>query len=222
MEHNHKAYSLYERFFKRIVDILFAFIIIILFWWLYIALFIVVKIKLGSPVIFTQNRPGKGGEIFKLYKFRSMTDETDGAGRLLSDKQRITKFGDLLRRSSLDELPEIFNILKGDMSLVGPRPLLVEYLPFYTKDECKRHDVKPGLTGLAQVKGRNLLSWEERFRFDIQYVEKITFIEDVKILLMTLKKVLNLADVSSKGEYIIQNLDSERNSRDEDLQTRHR
>lgn len=156
---------------------------------------LLVKLKLGSPVLFKQERPGLDEKIFTLYKFRTMTDEKDKNGEFLPDEKRLTKFGKWLRSTSLDELPELFNILKGDMSLVGPRPLLVEYLPYYTERESTRHDVRPGLTGLAQVSGRNALGWDERFEHDAQYVERINFLGDIKIILMTVKKVLSRADV---------------------------
>jgi lipopolysaccharide/colanic/teichoic acid biosynthesis glycosyltransferase len=150
---------------------------------------LLVRIKLGSPVIFKQKRPGLHEKIFTLYKFRTMTDKRDENGELLPDKIRLTRFGKLLRSTSLDELPELLNILKGDMSIVGPRPLLVQYLPLYNKHQKRRHDVRPGLTGLAQVNGRNAISWEEKFDLDVQYVDKIKFVSDWKIILLTVKKV---------------------------------
>ena len=161
---------------------------------------LLVRLKLGSPVLFKQERPGKDEQIFKLYKFRSMTDEKDEDGHLLPDSQRLTKFGHLLRFTSLDELPELFNILKGDMALVGPRPLLVKYLPWYTSEEHQRHNVRPGLTGWAQVNGRNSIeSWEKRFALDVDYVNKITFLRDIKIILLTIKKVLISEDIIDPG-----------------------
>lgn len=156
---------------------------------------IFIRFKLGSPVLFTQKRPGLNSKIFKMYKFRSMTDTCDQDGKLLPDKARITPFGSFLRRSSLDELPGLWNILKGDMSLVGPRPLLVEYLDFYTTIESKRHNVRPGLTGLAQISGRNNLAWDERLRIDVEYVDNQNFLLDVKILFMTFIKVIKKEDV---------------------------
>lgn len=184
----HKPYGVYERFFKRPLDVLCALLALTVFCWLYTIVAILVRIKLGSPVIFKQNRPGKNEKIFTLYKFRTMTDEKDENGNLLPDEVRLTKFGRFLRKTSLDELPEAVNILKGDMSVVGPRPLLVEYLPRYNEKQKHRHDVRPGLTGYAQVHGRNAISWEEKFDLDIEYVDKITFIGDVKIVFQTVFK----------------------------------
>lgn len=196
MKQKHIPHGPYERFFKRPLDFLCAFTVFLLFWWLYAILAILVRCKLGSPVLFTQDRPGKDGKIFKLYKFRSMTDERDENGKLLPDHVRLTKFGKLLRATSLDELPELFNILKGDMSLIGPRPLLVEYLPYYTEEESLRHAVRPGLTGLAQASGRNFLDWDRRLQKDVEYVRNLTFAEDVKIIFMTVKAVFSHADVA--------------------------
>ncbi len=161
---------------------------------------VIVRVKLGSPVLFRQKRPGLGGRIFELVKFRSMTDATDASGRLLPDSARLTAFGRALRSTSLDELPELWNVLKGDMGLVGPRPLLVEYLPRYSPEQARRHDVRPGLTGLAQIKGRNTLDWEERFRWDVHYVEKHTLWLDVKILFSTLIKVFARSGINADGE----------------------
>lgn len=159
-----------------------------------------VRINLGSPIIFKQKRPGKDEKIFTMYKFRSMSDQKDKNGNLLSDKERLTKFGRVLRSTSLDELPELFNILKGDMSIVGPRPLAIVYLEYYNEEEKKRHSVRPGLTGLAQINGRNLSNWDERFKNDIEYVENISFANDFKIILKTIKKVLLKEDVVARGE----------------------
>ncbi len=184
----HKPYGVYERFFKRPLDILCALLALTVFCWLYAIVAILVKVKLGSPVIFKQTRPGKNEKLFKLYKFRTMTDEKDENGNLLPDEIRLTKFGRFLRKTSLDELPEAVNILKGDMSVVGPRPLLVEYLPRYNKRQRRRHEVRPGLSGYAQVHGRNAISWEEKFELDIEYVDKITFAGDVKIVFQTVFK----------------------------------
>jgi len=184
----HKPYGVYERFFKRPLDIVCALLALTVFCWLYALVAILVKIKLGSPVIFKQARPGKDEKIFNLYKFRTMTDERDENGNLLPDEVRLTKFGRFLRKTSLDELPEAINILKGDMSVVGPRPLLVEYLPRYNQRQKRRHEVRPGLSGYAQVHGRNAISWEEKFELDIEYVDKITFIGDVKIVFQTVFK----------------------------------
>lgn len=184
----HKPYGLYERFFKRALDILCSLMAILVFWWLYVIVAILVRVKLGSPVLFTQERPGKNEKIFKLYKFRTMTDARDENGELLPDDVRLTKFGRLLRSTSLDELPEVFNILKGDMGVVGPRPLLVKYLPLYNETQRRRHEVRPGLTGYAQVHGRNSISWEDKFRMDVEYVDHVTFMGDVKIILGTVLK----------------------------------
>lgn len=192
----HKPYGPYEAFFKRIIDIVCSIVAIAVFGWLYIIVAVLVRIKLGSPVLFTQDRPGKDEKIFKLYKFRSMSNARDENGNLLPDNMRLTKFGKILRATSLDELPEVFNIIKGDMSIIGPRPLLPSYLPYYTEREKHRHDVRPGLTGLAQVNGRNYLEWDKRFELDVNYVQKITFIGDIKIILMTIKKVLSHNEVA--------------------------
>ena len=185
----HKVKGPYEAFFKRFIDVVISLLVIILFCWLYLILAIIVRLNLGSPIIFTQDRPGENGKIFKMYKFRSMSDKRDENGELLPDKMRLNKFGRILRSTSLDELPEFFNILKGDMSFVGPRPLLVKYLEQYNSFEMRRHEVRPGLTGLAQVSGRAALSWGEKFKKDVEYVDNVTFLMDLKIVLMTVKKV---------------------------------
>ena len=181
----HKPCGIYEKWFKRPIDIACALLALVVFWWLYAIVAILVRVKLGSPVIFKQARPGKNGKIFNLYKFRTMTDERDENGNLLPDDVRLTKFGKFLRKTSLDELPEAVNILKGDMSVVGPRPLLVEYLPRYNEEQKHRHDVRPGLSGYAQVHGRNTVSWEDKFKMDVYYVNNITFLGDVKIIFDT-------------------------------------
>lgn len=191
---------MYKKYIKRLLDILISLCGIIILSPIYVMVWILVRVKLGSPVLFTQERPGKNGKIFKLYKFRSMTSERDETGELLPDEVRLTKFGRILRATSLDELPELFTILKGDMSLIGPRPLLVKYLPYYTEEESHRHDVLPGLTGLAQVNGRNTIGWEKRFAYDLEYVNNISFLLDLKILCMTVRKVLNRSDVLSGEE----------------------
>ncbi len=178
----HKPYGPYEKYFKRPLDFLCGLAAVIVFSWLYIILAILVRMKLGSPVLFTQERPGKDEKIFKLYKFRSMTDARDENGELLPDEERLTKFGKMLRATSLDELPEAFNIIKGDMSVIGPRPLLVRYLPRYNEEQRRRHEVRPGLSGYAQVHGRNTVSWQDRFRMDVEYVDHITFLGDFKII----------------------------------------
>lgn len=193
----HQPYGPYEAYGKRLVDIVCSLTAILLLSWLYLLLAILVRLKLGSPVLFKQPRPGKDEKIFYMYKFRSMTDLRDENGNLLPDDIRLTKFGKLLRASSLDELPELWNILKGDMSLVGPRPLLVDYLPRYNAEQRHRHDVRPGLTGLAQVNGRNAITWEEKFQYDLTYVRHITFLGDVKILAQTVGKVFAHSDISS-------------------------
>ena len=184
----HKPYGIYERCFKRPIDIFCSLLTLLVFWWLLLIIAILVRVKLGSPVLFKQERPGKNEKIFRLYKFRTMTDERDENGNLLPDDVRLTKFGRFLRKTSLDELPEVINILKGDMSIVGPRPLLVEYLPRYNEEQKHRHDVRPGLSGYAQVNGRNGLKWEDKFKLDIEYVNKITFIGDLKIVVNTVVK----------------------------------
>lgn len=176
---------MYEKYFKRIFDIICALAAIIVFSWLYIIVAVLVRIKLGSPVLFSQKRPGLDGKIFKLYKFRTMTDERDEDGKLLPDEVRLTKFGKLLRSTSLDELPEAFNILKGDMSVVGPRPQLVRDMVFFTEEQMKRQSVKPGLSGLAQINGRNGITWEEKINYDLEYIKEITFLGDIKIILLT-------------------------------------
>ena len=190
---------MYKKFFKRFLDIIISLISLIILSPVMLIVAILVRIKLGSPVIFRQERPGKNEKIFKLYKFRSMSDKKDENGKLLPDSERLTKFGKILRSTSLDELPELVNILKGDMSLIGPRPLAVAYLPYYNEKEKHRHDVKPGLTGLAQINGRNALDWEKRFEYDLEYVNNITFINDLKILFKTFFKVLKREDVVTRG-----------------------
>lgn len=186
---------MYKHFFKRFFDIFFSLIILLLFWWVLAIVAILVRTKLGSPVIFKQERPGKDGKIFKLYKFRSMSNATDENGKMLPDAQRLTKFGKLLRATSLDELPEIWNIFKGDMSFVGPRPWSVRYLPYFTEEENRRHEVRPGLTGLAQVNGRTAANWDERLKYDITYVDHLTLWMDIKVIFLTVKKVLCRSDV---------------------------
>ena len=199
----HKPYGVYEKHVKRPLDFICALGAVVCFSWLYLIVAILVKVKLGSPILFTQYRPGKNERLFKLYKFRTMTDKRDRDGNLLPDNKRLTKFGKLLRSTSLDELPEAFNIIKGDMSIVGPRPLLPSYLDWYTEEERHRHDVRPGLTGLAQVNGRNFINWDKRFTLDIKYTKKITFLNDVKIIFKTISKFLhhsNIATDSAKVE----------------------
>lgn len=188
---------LYKNFIKRIMDFILALAALLILSPILIIVALLVKLKLGSPVIFKQERPGLNEKIFTMYKFRTMTDEKDANGNLLPDEVRLTKFGKFLRASSLDELPELWNILMGDMSIVGPRPLLVEYLELYNEHQKKRHNVRPGLTGLAQVSGRNAISWEEKFNLDVEYVDNVSFIGDWKIILLTLKKVLIREGISS-------------------------
>ncbi|MBR5270990.1 MAG: sugar transferase [Clostridia bacterium] len=195
---------MYRKYFKRLIDILCALAAIVVFSWLYIIVAILVRIKLGNPVIFKQARPGKNEKIFNMYKFRTMTDQCDEDGNLLPDDVRLTKFGKLLRKTSLDELPEAFNILKGDMSVVGPRPLLVSYLERYNDHQRRRHEVRPGLSGLAQINGRNAISWEEKFDWDVKYIDNITFIGDVKIILSTIwKAFVKEEGISAQGQATI-------------------
>ena len=188
---------IYRKYVKRILDILCALAALIVFCWLYAIIAILVRVKLGSPVLFKQDRPGKDGKIFKLCKFRTMTDERDADGNLLPDEKRMTKFGTWLRSTSLDEIPEALCILKGDMSVIGPRPLLVKYLPRYNERQARRHEVRPGLSGYAQVHGRNAVSWEEKFELDVWYVEHVSFKLDVKIIIDTIKSVLKHEGISS-------------------------
>lgn len=195
---------MYKRFIKRVLDIICALLAIIVFCWLYAIIAILVRAKLGSPVLFKQIRPGmkdKNGQekLFKLYKFRTMTDEKDADGKLLPDEIRLTKFGAWLRSTSLDELPEAINILKGDMSVIGPRPQLVRDMVFMTEEQRQRHIVRPGLSGLAQVRGRNAISWEGKLATDLEYIKEITFIGDVKIVFQTVGKFLKREDVVREG-----------------------
>ena len=197
---NHKPKGIYEKSIKRPLDMLLSMLAFVILFPLMLVVALLVRINLGSPVIFRQDRPGLGGKIFTLYKFRTMTDECDSDGNPLSDDKRLTKFGKWLRSTSLDELPELINIIKGDMSIVGPRPLLVEYLSHYDEKEKHRHDVRPGLTGLSQVKGRNFLSWEERFAYDLKYVDNITFLGDLEIVFKTAKSVVCRSGVSDRSQ----------------------
>lgn len=208
---NHKPYGFYERFVKRPLDCFLAIIALIVLSPVLGITALLVRIKLGSPVLFTQERPGKDERVFKLCKFRTMTDKTDEYGELLPDEIRLTKFGRQLRSTSLDELPELINIIRGDMAIVGPRPLLVEYIPYYTTDEHHRHDVRPGLTGWAQINGRNAInSWEERFNYDLDYVNHISLTMDLKILLMTVYKVFKRSDIQVGSEIKAGRLDDAR------------
>lgn len=201
---------MYKNHIKRILDILLSLCGILILSPVYLILWILVRCRLGRPALFTQERPGRKEKIFKLYKFRSMTDERDEKGQPLPDEVRLTRFGKILRSTSLDELPELFNILKGDMSLIGPRPLLVRYLPYYTKEERRRHDVRPGLTGLAQVNGRNALEWEDRFAFDLEYVDNCSFRMDLKVLGMTVGKVLKRSGTLSGADQTVADFDEYR------------
>lgn len=190
---------MYLKYIKRILDIIISMLAMIILSPLYLVVAVLVRIKLGAPVIFAQQRPGKDEKIFKLYKFRTMTDARDENGELLPDEKRMTTFGRFLRSTSLDELPELWNIFIGQMSLVGPRPLLVKYLPLYNEQQKKRHNVRPGLTGLAQVNGRNAISWEERFELDVEYVQNVSFVTDLKILFKTISTVFKREGIQSEN-----------------------
>ena len=194
---SHQPYGPYERYIKRPLDAFLSTGALLVFSPILLVTALLVRLKLGSPVFFTQDRPGKDGKIFKLYKFRTMTDKKDAEGKLLPDEDRLPAFGRKLRSTSLDEMPELFNMIKGDMSVVGPRPLLVRYLPRYNKHQARRHEVRPGFTGLAQVNGRNDLTWEEKFDWDVRYVDRITFLGDVKIILKTVQTVVKKEGISS-------------------------
>lgn len=191
---------MYRFFFKRFIDILVSLAFFLCFWWVFLIIGYFIKKKLGSPVIFKQERPGKNEKIFTMYKFRSMTDAKNSNGELLSDEKRLPQFGKKLRSTSLDELPELWNVLKGEMSLVGPRPLLVEYLNKYNNEQKRRHNVEPGITGWAQINGRNAISWDEKFKLDVDYVDNYSFIGDIKILFLTIKKVFIKDGISQVGE----------------------
>lgn len=190
---------MYRYFFKRLFDILGALILIILTLPVMIWAYFAIKKHLGSPVIFTQSRPGKDEKIFKIYKFRSMSDAKDENGNLLSDEIRLGEFGKKLRALSIDELPQLFNVLKGNMSFIGPRPLLIEYLPLYSNEQKRRHNVRPGITGLAQVNGRNAISWKEKFEFDTYYADNLSLILDIKIAIKTIQKVIKKDGVNKEG-----------------------
>lgn len=192
-----KSSRIYERFIKRSLDIIFSFTLLVILSPALLFIAMLVKINLGSPVLFKQRRPGLNERIFIIYKFRTMTDDKDENGELLPNNMRLTRFGRALRDSSLDELPELFNILRGDMSFIGPRPLLIEYLPLYNEQQRRRHEVRPGMSGLAQVSGRNAITWDEKFKCDIEYVEKISFLLDLKILVKTIIRVLKREGINS-------------------------
>lgn len=204
---------MYRKYFKRLFDIVFSLTFILCFWWLYIIVALLVRVKLGSPVIFKQDRPGLDEKIFTMYKFRSMTDARDRDGNLLSDAERLPRFGKILRSTSLDEIPEMFNVLKGDMSIVGPRPLLIKYLPYYTQEERNRHKVRPGITGWAQVNGRNLLTWNKRLAKDIEYERELSFYFDIKVIFLTLKKVIKKEDIVVINDLEFRDLDVERGNK---------
>lgn len=189
---------MYQLFIKRLFDFILSLMAIIILSPVFIIVALLVRIKLGSPILFKQERPGLNEKIFKMYKFRTMTSKVDEEGNLLPDEVRLTSFGQLLRSTSLDELPELFNIFKGDMSIVGPRPLLVKYLPLYNDEQKHRHDVRPGLTGLAQVNGRNAISWEDKFKYDVEYTKNVTFMNDFKIIFETILKVIKRDGISSE------------------------
>ena len=199
MMQNRDKGGLYRLYFKRPMDFILSLLAIIILSPVFIITGILVRTKLGSPILFKQNRPGLDEKIFTMYKFRTMTDQKDENGELLPDHIRLTKFGKMLRATSLDELPELFNILKGDMSIIGPRPLLVQYLPLYNAHQQRRHEVRPGLSGYAQVNGRNSISWEDKFDLDVQYVDNVTFVNDIKIIMLTIKKVFIRDGISSES-----------------------
>jgi len=200
---------MYIKVFKPLLDRLAALFLMILFLPIYLLVALIIYIKMGRPIFFTQERPGYKGKIFKIYKFRTMSDERDENGELLPDEKRLSKAGKAIRSLSLDELPQLFNILKGDMSFIGPRPLLVEYLPLYSKEQQRRHDVKPGITGWAQVNGRNAISWQEKFRYDIEYVENVSFLFDMKILWLTIVKVFKKEGISQEGRATMEKFNGE-------------
>lgn len=207
---------MYNRFVKRLIDIMISAAGLVLLSPIMVILWILVRMKLGKPAIFTQERPGRNERIFKLYKFRTMTDAKDEKGELLPDEVRLTDFGRKLRTTSLDELPELFNILKGDMSLIGPRPLLIKYLPYYTKREQLRHTVRPGLTGLAQVSGRNFIAWDQRLEKDVEYVENLSFWMDIKIFARTVAVVFKKENVAVETTAVEGSLCDERERRKDD------
>lgn len=220
---DHYKPTFYARYVKRFLDFILSLIALIVLFPILLVVAILVRTKLGSPVIFCQERPGRNEKIFKLYKFRSMTDARDENGELLPDEMRLSRFGKLLRSTSLDELPELWNIVKGDMAIIGPRPLLVRYLPYYTEEEHHRHDVRPGLTGMAQVNGRNFITWEENFAYDLEYVRNCSFSMDVSLFFKTVAKVISRSDITdatqgvmdSSGRRVHDALDIERAEKNE-------
>ena len=216
MEKRHQCRGPYEAYIKRPLDGILAVAGLIVLSPVLAAAAVMIRIKLGAPVLFVQERPGKDERIFKLYKFRTMSDKRDGSGELLPDSERLTGFGRGLRSASIDELPELFNIVKGDMSFVGPRPLVPQYLPYYRGEERRRHEVRPGLSGLAQIHGRNDLPWEERFRYDVAYIDRITFLGDVSIVLQTVWKVVKREHVHVRGEGGLPDFDVYRRSQEAD------
>ena len=200
---------MYQKYIKRALDFVLALLACVILSPIMLIVAVLVRAKLGSPILFKQQRPGKNEKIFNMYKFRTMTDERDENGELCSDEIRLTNFGKKLRSTSLDELPELFNILLGDMSIVGPRPLLVKYLPLYNDEQRKRHDVRPGFTGLAQVNGRNSISWEEKFKWDVEYVKNISFMGDVRIILKTFSVVLKKEGINSDSSVTMEEFTGE-------------
>lgn len=202
--------TLYSRFFKRILDFLMALLLILALSPIYLVLYVLIRINMGSPTVFRQKRPGLNEKIFTVMKFRSMNSKRGKDGELLPDEQRITPLGKFLRKSSLDELPQLFNVLRGDMSFVGPRPLVPQYLPYYTEEEKLRHSVRPGITGLAQVNGRNAISWDRKLAYDVEYVKSISFLNDLKILFLTAKKVLSGSDIQVVNHEESLNIERER------------
>ncbi len=204
---------MYKRYFKRLIDIMCSLAFMIVFFWLYIIIAILVRIMMGGPVIFAQERPGLNGKVFKVYKFRTMTNEKDSYGNFLPDEQRETKFGNLLRLTSLDEIPQVYNIFKGDMSIIGPRPMMQMYLDNCTEEELKRLSVRPGLSGLAQVQGRNNLPYSERFAYDLEYINNITFWGDIKLILKTLVKVVKHEGVVGEEPAMIEDAQAEKIAR---------
>ncbi|MCQ2516230.1 MAG: sugar transferase [Saccharofermentans sp.] len=215
MVNNHIPYGPYEKYFKRPIDIICGLLAVVVFGWLYLILIILGTIFMRGNPFFTQERPGKDEKAFNLIKFRTMDNRRDKDGKLLPDDVRLNKYGRFLRSTSLDELPEAFNIIKGDMSIIGPRPLLCEYIPYYTEEEHHRHDVRPGLSGWAQINGRNAIdSWEQRFAYDLEYVNNVSFAFDIKILVMTVFKVVKRSDIQVGSQIKVGRLDAARRNID--------